>query len=223
MTGASMDIDGDAAKVEVPERTNRTTKEEWLDLSIQALIRDGIDRVKVQIIARTLGVSRSSFYFFFKDTKDLHGEMIDLWLRKNTGPIIERAMRPSDTITQAILNVFECWVDSSLFDFQLDMAVRFWAKRSKTVKAVVAQADHQRVDALATMFVRHGYPEEEALVRARVLYFTQIGHYALDVPESMKVRFTHVESYVLAFSGRAVAASEMDAFRRFARRFHPAV
>src|SRR4051812_3051237 len=112
-----MDIDGGAAKVEVSERTNRTTKEEWLDLSIQALIRDGIDRVKVQIIARTLGVSRSSFYFFFKDTKDLHGQMIDLWLRKNTSPIIERAMRPSDTITQAILNVFECWVDSSLFDF----------------------------------------------------------------------------------------------------------
>jgi hypothetical protein len=101
--------------------------------------------------------------------------------------------------------------------------VRFWAKRSKTVNAVVAQADQQRVDALTRMYVRHGYADEEALVRARVLYFTQIGHYALDVPESMKVRFTHVESYVLSFSGQIVSADEMEAFRRFARRFHPDV
>ncbi len=210
-------------KADAPERVGRTTKEEWLDLSIQALISDGIDRVKVQIIAKTLGVSRSSFYFFFKNTKDLHAQMLDLWLRKNTGPIIERAMRPADTITQAILNVFECWVDASLFDFQLDMAVRFWAKRSSSVNAVVVQADDQRVDALQKMFIRHGYPAKEALVRARVLYFTQIGHYALDVPESMKVRFTHVESYVLAFSGQHLTEDEMEAFRRFARRFHPDV
>jgi AcrR family transcriptional regulator len=216
-----MDIDCDAETVVASERTNRTTKSEWLDLSIQALIKDGIDRVKVQIIAKKLGVSRSSFYFFFKDTKDLHGQMIEFWLRKNTSPIIERTTRPSETITQAILNVFECWVDSALFDFELDMAVRFWAKRSKAVKAVVAQEDQKRVDALAVMFARHGYPNEEALVRARVLYLTQIGHYTLEVPESMKARFAHVESYVLTFSGQAVAAAEMDAFRRFARQFHP--
>lgn len=39
----------------------------------------------------------------------------------------------------------------------------------------------------------------------------------------MKVRFTYVESYVLAFSGQHVTEDEMEAFRRFARRFHPDV
>jgi AcrR family transcriptional regulator len=216
-----MQDDNSALAVDGTERNSRTTREEWLDLAIKALIRDGIDRVKVQLIAKQLGVSRSSFYFFFKNTHDLHAQMLDLWLRKNTGPIIERAMRPSETITQSILNVFECWVDSSLFDSQLDIAVRFWAKRSKTVNDVVMQADDQRVGALAKMFTRHAYAEEEAFTRARVLYFTQIGHYTLDVPESMKVRFTHVESYVLTFCGRPLPKGEMDAFRRFGRRFHP--
>src|SRR5687768_6173158 len=91
------------------ERTVRTTKDDWLNLAVQALIEDGIDRVKVQLIAHKLKVSRSSFYYFFKDTKDLQSQMVEFWLRKNTGPIIERAMRPADTIAQAILNVFECW------------------------------------------------------------------------------------------------------------------
>lgn len=208
-------------KTQLTERPVRTTKEAWLDLAIDALIRDGIDRVKVQIIAKKLDVSRSSFYFFFKSTKDLHEQMLELWLKKNTGPIIERAMRPADTITRGILNVFECWVDASLFDPQLDIAVRFWARRSKTVKAVVAQADDQRVEALTKMFNRHAYQGEEALIRARVLYFTQIGHYTLEISENMMERFTHVESYVRVFSGRDATPEEMESFRRFARKFHP--
>ena len=218
-----MKVDSAVIEVEATERNIRTTKQDWLDLSVQALIKDGIDRVKVQIIAKKLGVARSSFYFFFKNTKDLHGAMLDYWLRKNTGPIIERAMRPSETITQGILNVFECWVDGTLFDPQLDVAVRFWAKRSKTVNNVVSQADDQRVEALTKMFTRHDYPPDEALVRARVLYFTQIGHYTLDVPEGMDVRISHVESYILAFSGKIAQQDEMRAFRQFTKRIHPEV
>lgn len=210
-------------QIDLTDRPPRTTREAWLDLAIEALIQDGIDRVKVQIIAKKLDVSRSSFYFFFKSTKDLHDQMLELWLRKNTGPIIERAMRPADSIARAIFNVFECWVDPGLFDPQLDIAVRFWARRSATVNAVVAQADDQRVEALTKMFVRHGFAEEEALVRARVLYFTQVGHYTLEVPEDMAQRFTHVESYVRAFCGRDVPAKDLEGFRAFARKFHPGV
>jgi AcrR family transcriptional regulator len=202
------------------ERTVRTTKDDWLNLAVQALIEDGIDRVKVQLIAHKLKVSRSSFYYFFKDTKDLQSQMVEFWLRKNTGPIIERAMRPADTIAQAILNVFECWMDSSLFDPQLDVAVRIWARRSNTVDTVVTQADEQRVDALTRMFIRYEYEQEEALVRARVLYFTQIGYFTLDVPESMKMRFKHVESCVRVFSGHDAPMACMDNFRRFTRQFH---
>lgn len=208
---------------DLTDRPPRTTRDAWLDLAIEALIQDGIDRVKVQIIAKKLDVSRSSFYFFFKSTKDLHDQMLELWLRKNTGPIIERAMRPADSVARSIFNVFECWVDPSLFDPQLDIAVRFWARRSATVNTVVAQADDQRVEALTKMFVRHGFGDEEALVRARVLYFTQVGHYTLEVPEDMVQRFTHVESYVRTFSGRDVPAKDLEAFRLFAKRFHPAV
>ncbi len=33
------------------------------------------------------------------------------------------------------------------------------------------------------MFERPGYPSKDALVRARVLYYKQIGYYALDITE----------------------------------------
>jgi AcrR family transcriptional regulator len=193
----------------------RSSREDWLRLAIRALIDDGIDQVKIQVIARELHVSRSSFYWFFKSLKDLHDQLLDHWLRKNTGPMIERAMRPAPHIIRGILNVFECWVDEALFDPHLDMAVRLWARRSATVKQVVEQADSQRVEAIAAMFRRHGYETAEAFVRARVLYFTQIGHYTLDMNESLELRHSRLGPYLKCFSGVDPDPSDIEDFRRF--------
>ena len=194
----------------------RSTKEDWLNLAMETLIRDGIDRVKIQIMAKQLNVSRSSFYWFFQSSQDLHSQILDCWLAKNTGPIIQRALRPSQTITEAILNVFVCWMDEKLFDPQLDVAVRLWARRDADVHAVVSGADQQRLDALTRMFARHGYEDDEALFRARVLYFTQIGHYTLDIREDIALRLTRTRYYLRAFSGVEPSDQELARFRTMA-------
>lgn len=193
----------------------RSAKEDWLNLAIRTLVEEGIDHVKVQVIARELNVSRSSFYWFFESLKDLHDQLLDHWLRINTGPIIERANRPAPTIIRAIINVFECWTDESLYDPKLDMAVRLWARRSEEVKAVVRLADSQRLDAVTAMFRRYGYEPEDALIRARVLYFTQVGHYVLEVDEDLETRHGHVAAYLKSFSGVDPTEEDIEISRRF--------
>lgn len=183
------------------ERSERLSRQDWLDLALQTLVEDGIDRVKVQIMAKQLGVARSSFYWHFESREDLHKAMLDDWLRKNTSPIIERALRPEPDVNRAVISVFECWIDESLFDPALDIAVRLWGRRSPEVRAVVIEADTLRVDALRRMFLRHGYPEREALIRARVIYFTQIGQYTLDVFDEPEVRFSYGPTYIHIFTG----------------------
>lgn len=190
----------------------RSTREDWLRLALETLIRDGIDRVKIQIMAKQLNVSRSSFYWFFRNPQDLYEQMLDRWLDKNTGPIIQRALRPAPSISEAILNVFECWIDDELFDPRLDIAVRLWARRAPEVLKVVASADRQRLDALTDMFARHGFPQDEAVVRARVLYFTQIGQYTLDFREDLLTRFSRTSAYVLGFCGQEPTDKELARF-----------
>lgn len=194
---------------------NKSTKEDWLNLAIEALIYEGIDQVKVQVMAKKLGVSRSSFYWFFESIQDLQDQLLNHWLTRNTGSIIERAMRPSSNITKAVLAVFECWVDIKLFDPNLDIAIRYWGRRDPRVRAIVEQADNQRVDALTKMFERYGIAHEEAMVRARVLYFTQIGHYTLEVREPLDLRLSRLRSYLVTFIGTEPDPKEMEAFVRF--------
>lgn len=190
----------------------RSTREDWLNLALQTLVKDGIDRVKIQIMAKHLNVSRSSFYWFFKSPQDLYEQMLDHWLAKNTGPIIQRAIRPSATIGEAILNVFECWVDENLFDPYLDIAVRLWARRVPAVLQVVESADQQRLDALTSMFVRHNFSEDDALVRARVLYFTQVGQYTLDVREDLTLRLSRTRAYLQAFGAQDPSEHDIQRF-----------
>ena len=194
----------------------KSTKLDWLNLAIDTLINEGIDQVKVQVMAKKLGVSRSSFYWFFESIQDLQDQLLSHWLTRNTGPIIERAMRPAGSITRAICNVFECWVDPKLFDPNLDIAVRLWGRHDPKVRSIVEQADDQRVDALSKMFKRYRYADEDAFIRARILYFTQIGHYTLEVQEAPAVRLSYLRTYLRGFTGVEPRTEEVEAFEKFA-------
>lgn len=193
------------------ETAGKSSKEDWLRLAIDTLIREGVDQVKVQVMARKLGVSRSSFYWFFDSIQDLHNQLLDYWLRKNTGPIIERAMRPAPTINKAVCNVFECWIDDDLFEPDLDVAIRFWGRHDAAIRAVVDESDRQRIDALKRMFMRFGYDDEEAMTRGRVIYYNQIGHFTLQVQENKRERLSHLRSYLITFTGIEPTPEDTDA------------
>ncbi|WP_430441975.1 TetR/AcrR family transcriptional regulator [Shinella sp.] len=197
------------------------TREAWIEAGIAALVEEGIANVKIQVMAKTLAVSRSSFYWFFADLQELHRELLEHWLRKNTSPIIERALRPAPTVTKAVCHIFECWVDPGLFSPRLDAAVRSWAQVDASVRNVVDQADDQRVDAVARMFQRYSYPEDEAFIRARVLYFTQIGHYTLGMRDDREMRLRLLRPYLLSFTGRTASDEEVEAFETLMRRVQP--
>ena len=216
LRGADSLTDNAAFDVDAMPAGGRSTQSDWFNLALETLVSEGIDHVKVQVMAKRLGVSRSSFYWFFESIQDLQDQLLSHWLTRNTDPIIERAFRPAPNVVQAVCSVFECWVDIALFDPNLDAAIRYWGRRDQKVRAVVDQADTRRVDAVARMFMRYGYPEEEAFIRARVLYFTQIGHYTLEVKENPEVRMGHLRSYLLAFTGREPEPDDMASFKRLA-------
>ena len=68
------------------------------------------------------------------------------------------------------------------------------------------------------MYIRHGYGGEDAFIRARVLYYMQIGYYTLEVREPMAVRFSHIEAYLRSFTGKEPTAGDVEYFHTFLTR-----
>ena len=121
-------------------------------------------------------------------------------------------MRLPKTITEAVLNLFRCFIDAETFNHPLDFAVREWSRRSGSVRRVLDRSDQTRLAAIAAMFERHGYDEDAAEMRARILYFMQIGYYALELREPLETRLALVPGYLEGFTGRKPKPREVDAF-----------
>lgn len=193
----------------------KATKDDWHSAALHMLMAQGIDSVMILPLAKMLNVSRSSFYWYFTNRQDLLDHLLGHWTRTNNQAILDHANRPSSSIVAAVLNVFECWVDERLFSPRLDFAIRNWARQSKPVRKLIDKADSERLAAIRQMYERHGYSSEDALIRARVLYYMQLGYYALDVKEPMEARLSHVESYLRAFTGKDPTDSELQRFVAF--------
>lgn len=190
----------------------RMTRTSWLEAGFSVLISEGIEQVKIMRLAEDLGVARSSFYWFFESRDELQAALLGRWAQKNTGAIVARAKRKSGSIAGAVLNVFECWIDEGLFDARLDFAIREWARRDVNIRDAISKADAARVSALSEMFQRFDFPLQEAFIRARILYFTQVGYYSLVDYETTDVRQRYVDDYILGFTGQTPTAEERARF-----------
>ncbi len=195
------------------QQHTKVTRQDWIDGAVAALADEPIDQLRVLQLAQRLDISRSSFYWYFKNPDELRSELLTLWER-NTTSIVERCHRETTTVVQAALGVFECWADEQLYSSTLDLAVRDWARRDEKVASQVATADQVRLDALTEMFQRHKLSKAEATVRARLLYHSQVGYYALGTDEPMATRLGHLPYYLEAMTGARPTKAELAAFTK---------
>ena len=187
---------------------------DWLQKALEIFVAEGIDAVRITRLADDLGVTRGSFYWHFENREDLIDALVEFWKSKNT-PALTASVEQAQSLDEGILQFFEICVDTGQFDPRLDLAIREWARRSSKIHRLVDEEDRIRIDALRHFFVRCDYPMPEALIRARVLYYSQIGFYALEVTETLSTRLSYTEAYYQCFTGRDLSATEAKRFRRY--------
>jgi len=195
------------------EFRERGSEDLWLDEAYRVLVDSGVDAIKVLPLAKSLNLSRTSFYWHFDSREALLDALVEKWKRHNTGNLIQRTEAYAETVTEAILNLFDCWIDESLFDSRMDFAIRNWAQNSSSLKADLEKTDQQRIAAIRSMFNRFGFSESEAETRAYTVYYTQIGYISMKVEESVAERIRRMPAYIEIFSGQSPSEAEIARFR----------
>jgi AcrR family transcriptional regulator len=195
-----------------PER-NQLKRFDWLQKALEIFVEEGIGSIRITRLANELGVTRGSFYWHFENREDLIDSLVTYWKDKNTVAITESVAQAS-SLADGIFRFFETCIDSSRFDPRLDLALREWARRSTSIRRLLDGEDETRIKALCQFYLRFDYPMPQALIRARVLYYSQIGYYALDPRESLDTRLGYTDAYFEAFTGRQLTAEESAGFRR---------
>lgn len=186
---------------------------DWLQRALEVFISEGIDAVRITRLANDLGVTRGSFYWHFENREDLIDALVSYWKDKNTAAIT-RSVDMAASLADGIFGFFETCIDSASFDPRLDLAIREWSRRSAHIRKLVDREDAARIDALQQFYAGFDYPMPDALIRARVLYYSQIGFYALEIEEPLNTRLDYTASYFECFTGEKLDPKQAQAFRR---------
>jgi len=196
----------------------RGTPDLWLEAAYALLVEGGVEAVKVMPLAERLGLSRTSFYWFFKDREALLTALAEMWEARTTTPLVAATVEYAETGTEAMLNVIACFLRPETFDARLEFAMRGWGLKDPAILARIAQADNRRLKALSDMLERWGHDPQDADVRARTIYLVQIGYISMQVDETLETRLTRIPNYVEIYTGRPPEPREIARFNgRFGR------
>ncbi|MEX3982177.1 TetR/AcrR family transcriptional regulator [Paraburkholderia sp. EG287A] len=180
----------------------------WLDAARAILIEQGIDAVKVEPLATMLEISRSSFYWHFKNRQELLHALIEYWTEVNDR-VLRSLVEPDEShprgreqLAKARLRqLVNLFVDERQFSSEFDMAMREWARKDTAVAKEVARIDRERIAHLQKIFQEMGHSRPDSLIRAKILYFHQLGYYLTGIKESQEVRKRVAPRYLEVLSG----------------------
>jgi AcrR family transcriptional regulator len=156
--------------------TSRLTPAEWVNAGLKALAKSGFTALKADTLAKTLGVSRGSFYWHFADVEAYHRAVLDAWEKCATGDIIA-AVEAEGGSAQARLHALAAIVFAQ--EGALERQVRAWAAHSPTAAAVQDRVDARRLGYTADLFGAAGFSSAGAALRAGFLYRALIGQFAM--------------------------------------------
>lgn len=179
----------------------RLTREDWIAAARKVLVASGIDDVKVDRLARRINMTRGSFYWHFQHRKDLLDALLSDWEGRNYFEISQVRVQWAQYGVD-VAHVIAIWLGEDASFPAFDMAVRVWARKSKSVAEAVSRVDDAWIQLLTETYLKNGFEAEESVVRARVTYYHQVGYYAIGIQEDMADRLKRLPHYYVALTGQ---------------------
>lgn len=142
------------------------------------LAAGGTDAVRVEALAKNLGVTKGGFYGYFADRDALLTAMLDAWERESTDEVIDRIEReggdPKTRIERAGMLTF-----SSDRLLPIDLAIRDWARRDEAVAQRLRRVDNRRMALLREMIGTFCADRDEVEARSLLAFCVAIGEHFL--------------------------------------------
>ncbi|TIM11109.1 TetR/AcrR family transcriptional regulator [Mesorhizobium sp.] len=163
------------------QRSAGPSKEDWVGAGLTALIEGGIESVRIERLAVSLGVSKGPFYWRFKNRDELLKAIIEFWKRDFTTLLIDQT-REFATARERLVALAELSLVQRMGSVdvaQAECALRAWAARDPMPRAAAAEVDAARIDHLTKEFALAGAPQPLAGRLAKAVYVALLGLYML--------------------------------------------
>ena len=172
-----------------PIRTPRTA---WIEAGLSALAAGGgPDAVRVEALAKSLGVTRGGFYGQFTNRGALLNAMLDTWERAATDEVYEQVERRGGDARTKVRRAGALTFSNELLPIEL--AIRDWARRDGAVAERLRRVDNRRMQYLRELFGTFCADEDEVEGRAILAFSLAIGYHFIAADHGRRNREDAVE------------------------------
>lgn len=165
----------------------RTPRSSWIDEGLRALAAGGPDAVRIESLARALGVTKGGFYWHFADRGALLTEMLDAWERVSIDEVIELIDAGGGDARERLQRLFTL-ASSAEELLRIDLAVRDWARRDAAIAERLRRADNRRLAYMRSLFGAFCPDEDEVEVRCAIAFSLWIGNHFIAADEGPLTR-----------------------------------
>ncbi len=148
------------------------SRTDWIEAALPALARDGLTGVAVEPLARTLAVSKGSFYWHFADRAELIAATLELWEQRETTAVIERIQAIDDPRQRLVALGRGAYAGAARGNAHASVLV---AASDPLVGPVLERVTRARLTFLRRLYRDLGFAEGEATRRARLAYALYLG------------------------------------------------
>ena len=144
----------------------RVSKAEWLARSLEVLASEGVQGVRIERLARDLGIAKAGFYWHFRDRRDLLQSMLDYWSQESTGVVTDNPRLLEGDPKKRLYETMLLILEHDLAKY--DLAIRDWAAHDPAAAEAVRFVYRKRLEFLRSIFAKLGFRGRQLEMRARL-------------------------------------------------------
>lgn len=173
------------------------TAEEWADAALEAFASGGVRAASIPSIAKTLGVTKGSFYWHFRGFDDLVSAALRRWEARDRAVLDELRgiAAPRERLAALFAEAMKTPQAHALF-------VALSGSSMPLVSAAIRRMSGRRIRFLRDAYAELGFDESEAHERALLVYAAYVGLLHLRGEASAALRSS---KQVDAFVAHAIA------------------
>jgi len=152
-------------------RTGEVRSESWIEAGLEEIARTGVEGVRVEVLAKNLGVTKGGFYRRFRDRAALLEAMLQHWSANRIATIEKHTSLDGATARErlkALIPQYAARVNTE--GMAVELAIRQWARSDELAAGAAAHVDAARLKNVANLFRATGLPAEEADAQAFLFY-----------------------------------------------------
>jgi AcrR family transcriptional regulator len=152
-------------------RGGEVRSERWIEAGLEEIARTGVEGVRVEVLAKNLGVTKGGFYRRFRDRAALLEAMLQTWRDGRIAAIVRHTSLDGESARERLRALTALYSERMNTEgMAVELAIRQWARTDELAANAVASVDAARLKNVGLLYRATGPPAEEADAQAFLFY-----------------------------------------------------